>query len=109
MVWGKPVCFSPFRAFLSRPAAKPEGPSTVGEVKGKVKIALLILEILLAIAIIASILLQSGRSAGFSGSIMGGGEALFGKKKGLDDTLSKITGILAAVFMVICIIWAILV
>ena len=102
MVWGKPVRFSPYRAFLPRPAAQPEGPSTVGEVKGKVKIALLILEILLAIAIIASILLQSG-------SIMGGGEALFGKKKGLDDTLSKITGILAAVFMVICIIWAILV
>jgi preprotein translocase subunit SecG len=44
--------------------------------------------------------LQSGRSAGLSGSIAGGGEALFGKKKGVDDLLAKITGWLAAFFMV---------
>ena len=73
------------------------------------KIALLILEIIIAIAIMASILLQSGRSAGFSGSITGGGEALFGKKKGLDDMLSKITGVLAVLFMIICLVWAVLV
>ncbi len=77
--------------------------------KGKLKIALLILEIIIAIAIMASILLQSGRSAGFSGSITGGGEALFGKKKGLDDMLSKITGVLAVLFMIICLVWAVLV
>ena len=79
------------------------------EVKRTLKVFLLIVEILISLAMMATILLQSGRSAGFSGSIMGGSEALFGKKKGLDDTLSRITGILAAAFMIICIIWAILV
>ncbi len=79
------------------------------EVKRKLKVFLLIVEILLSLALMATILLQSGRSAGFSGTIMGGSEALFGKKKGLDDTLSRITGVLAVIFMVVCIVWAILV
>ena len=34
-----------------------------------------------SIVLIASILLQSGNSAGMSGSIAGGAEQLFGKKK----------------------------
>lgn len=79
------------------------------EVKRKLKVFLLIVEILLSLALMATILLQSGRSAGFSGTIMGGSEALFGKKKGLDDTLSRITGVLAVIFMIVCIVWAILV
>jgi preprotein translocase subunit SecG len=31
----------------------------------------------------------------------GGGEAIFGKKKGVDDLLAKITGWLAALFMIL--------
>ena len=42
---------------------------------------ILILQVLAAIGLIASVLLQSGKSAGFSGSIAGGAEALFGGKK----------------------------
>ena len=60
--------------------------------------------ILLAIAsivLIASILLQSGNSAGLSGSIGGGAEQLFGKKKsrGYEAILSKISTIGAIVFI----------
>ena len=45
-----------------------------------------------SIVLIASILLQSGNSAGMSGSIAGGAEQLFGKKKskGYDAILAKV-------------------
>ncbi len=40
------------------------------------------IHVLLSIALIAAVVMQSGRSAGLSGSITGGAETLFGKKKG---------------------------
>ena len=66
------------------------------------KTFLLILLALASLVLIASILFQSGNSAGLSGSIAGGAEQLFGKKKskGYDTILSKITVIGAAVFIV---------
>ena len=69
--------------------------------------ALTILDVLIAIALIVSVLLQSGRSAGL-GSISGGGEALFGKKKGLDDFLSKVTAYLTISFMILTLIISLL-
>lgn len=56
------------------------------------------LQILTALGLIASVLLQSGKSAGMSGAITGGAEELFGKKKGLDDRLEQITIVLAVSF-----------
>lgn len=73
-----------------------------------VKTIVLIFQVLFALSLIATILLQSGRSAGLSGSIAGGSEAIFGKKKGLDDLLSKITAYLCAIFMIITMILAIM-
>jgi preprotein translocase subunit SecG len=62
--------------------------------------------ILLAMAslvLIGSILLQSGNSAGLSGSIGGGAEQLFGKKKskGYEAILGRITTGGAVVFIVV--------
>lgn len=59
---------------------------------------------LLAVAsliLIGSILLQSSNSAGLSGSIGGGAEQLFGKKKskGIEARLSLISKIGAVVFI----------
>lgn len=62
---------------------------------------LLALQILVALALIASVLLQSGRSAGVSGAIAGGAESIFGKKKGLDEFLAKISAGLAAAFLLL--------
>lgn len=62
------------------------------------KMAVTVLHVLLAIALIASIVMQSGRSAGISGSIAGGAETLFGKKKGLDELLGKVTVAVAFFF-----------
>ena len=52
-----------------------------------------ILQIICCLGVIATVLLQSGRSAGLSGSISGGAETFLGKK-GLDDQLAKATAVL---------------
>lgn len=58
------------------------------------------IHVLIAIGLIAGVLLQSGKSAGLSGAIAGGAESFFGKKKGLDELLAKVTAGLALAFMV---------
>ncbi len=57
---------------------------------------------LASLALIASILFQSGSTAGLSGSIAGGAEQLFGKKKskGYDAILEKVTIAAAVIFII---------
>ncbi|HOV81001.1 MAG TPA: preprotein translocase subunit SecG [Bacillota bacterium] len=63
------------------------------------KTILTVFHVILSIVLIAAVVLQSGRSAGLSGSIAGGAETLFGgKKKGLDELLARITVIVAVLF-----------
>lgn len=66
------------------------------------KIVLLVASIILTV----SILLQSSNSAGLSGSIGGGAEQLFGKKRssGYDAILSKISTVTAVLFIVISLV-----
>jgi len=66
-------------------------------------IVLMILLVVTSIVLIASILLQSGNSAGLSGSIGGGAEQLFGKKKskGYEAILSKVSTVSAALFIIL--------
>ena len=66
-------------------------------------ISLMIVLAIASIVLIASILLQSGNSAGLSGSIGGGAEQLFGKKKskGYEAVLSKVTTVAAIAFIVV--------
>lgn len=73
---------------------------------GALKIILLVVDLLACLGLIATILMQSSRSAGVSGSIGGASEQFFGKKKGLDEFLAKISGILAAVFFVVSLVLA---
>ena len=65
--------------------------------------ALMIILLLSSLVLIVSILLQESKSDGLSGSIAGGAEQLFGKRKsrGYDALLSKITTICAVVYIVI--------
>ncbi len=73
------------------------------------KTILVILEVIVSLGLISTIILQSGRSAGLSGSIAGGSQAIFGgKKKGLDELLSRITTWLAIVFMIVTLVLAII-
>ncbi|MBV6684231.1 preprotein translocase subunit SecG [Rossellomorea sp. RS05] len=64
---------------------------------------LVTLLIIVSIAMIVMVLLQSGKSAGLSGAISGGAEQLFGKQKarGLDLILHRITIVLAVLFFVL--------
>lgn len=54
--------------------------------------------VLICLLLIAVVVLQSGRAAGLSGAIGGGAESLFGKKKGLDEWLAKVTVWIAVLF-----------
>ncbi|MBQ4506620.1 MAG: preprotein translocase subunit SecG [Firmicutes bacterium] len=64
---------------------------------------MMILLAVASIAVIASVLLQSGSSSGLSGTITGGAEQLLGKKKakGYDAILEKAT-IVASVVFIVC-------
>lgn len=70
------------------------------------KTFLMILLAIASIILIASVLLQSGNSAGLSGSIAGGAEQLFGKKKskGYEAILAKVTAIGAVTFIVLALV-----
>lgn len=67
------------------------------------RIFLMILLFLSSIVLTGSILLQSSNSDGLSGSIAGGAEQLFGKKKsrGYDGILSRITTFAAIIYIII--------
>ncbi len=67
-----------------------------------VRVFINVFHIIFAISIIVIVLLQSGKSAGLSGSIAGGAETFFGKNKGrtIDALLSKYTAFAAIAFLV---------
>lgn len=66
--------------------------------------------LLSSLILIASVLLQEGKSAGMSGTVAGGAESLFGKHKakGLQALLQKITVISSIVFMLSIFIFSVL-
>ncbi|MGE5653895.1 MAG: preprotein translocase subunit SecG [Bacillota bacterium] len=62
---------------------------------------LTIVHILISLALIAGVLLQSGKGDGMSGIFGGGaGQQLFSKKKGMDEILTRWTSIVAFAFVV---------
>lgn len=69
-------------------------------------IALKIVLAFASVILIISILLQSSNNAGLSGSIGGGAEQLFGKKKsqGYDAILSRISTVSAVLFIVLSLV-----
>ncbi|PWM66290.1 MAG: preprotein translocase subunit SecG [Eubacteriales Family XIII. Incertae Sedis bacterium] len=70
------------------------------------KTILMVILAIVSLALIASILLQSSNSDGLSGSIGGGAEQLFGKKKskGYEAILEKITAVAAIAFIILSIV-----
>lgn len=67
---------------------------------------LTLLQVVCAIALIVSVLLQSSKSAGLSGSIAGGAETFFGKKKGMDEMLSKCSIAASTLFLLLTLVLA---
>ncbi|QGQ93778.1 preprotein translocase subunit SecG [Paenibacillus psychroresistens] len=72
------------------------------------EITLKIFLIIISLGLITAVLLQKGKSAGISGAISGGAEHLFGKTKarGLDLFLSRLTMVLAGLFIVLSVMVA---
>ena len=70
-----------------------------------------IIHVILSIILVAVVLLQSGKSAGLSGSIGGGAETFFGKNKAntLAGIFEKATAVVAVLFIVTSITLAMLV
>lgn len=61
-----------------------------------------VIHVIVSVFLIVVVLMQSGKSAGLSGSIAGGAESFFGKNKGrtIDGILSKWTSVVAVLFIV---------
>lgn len=72
------------------------------------KTILLILQVITSLGLIFTVLMQEGKSAGLSGSIAGGADMIFGKKKGVDELFAKITAYLAALFFILTLTLALL-
>lgn len=62
------------------------------------KLALTILDAVLALGVIITVVLQSGKSGGL-GSLAGGGQGIFSQKKSRDELLAKWTSYLAGSWM----------
>ncbi|SCZ03738.1 preprotein translocase subunit SecG [Alkaliphilus peptidifermentans] len=68
---------------------------------GVLVIFLKVVQVVTSIILIGSILMQSGKNAGLSGSIAGGAEQMWGTKgRGYEGMLSKVTSIGAALFII---------
>ncbi|MEW6621914.1 MAG: preprotein translocase subunit SecG [Bacillota bacterium] len=66
------------------------------------------LQVIVSLGLIATVLLQSGKSAGISGAIAGGAESFFGKKKGMDKFLAKLSTGFAIAFLIITLLLSII-
>ena len=69
------------------------------------QIAIGIVLIISALFLIVAVLMQHGKAKNISGAIAGGAETFFGKTKGsaIDKVISKVTTIVAIVFVVVVI------
>lgn len=67
------------------------------------KNVLIVVQIIVSLVLTTVVLMQSGKQTGLSGSIAGGAETFFGKNKArtMDGMLSRLTTILAVLFIVI--------
>ena len=68
-----------------------------------IEIVMTVLEVLVSIALIAVVLLQSGKEAGLSGAISGGADTYMGKGKSstLDQKLASATKWIALVWVLL--------
>ena len=62
---------------------------------------LIVLEVIVCIALITAIMLQSGKGGGMSGTFGGSDGAFFGKGNDLDTVMAKATIVLGCLFAVI--------
>ncbi len=66
----------------------------------------MIVDVVLGVAVMGSILLQTGHMPGLSGAFGGGGAGpqMSPKKRGVDDFLERVTVVLAVIFAVVTLV-----
>ena len=71
-----------------------------------INLVLTIIQVLCGLAVIAVVMLQSGKSAGLSGAIAGGADTFLSKNKarGVDAKLAKMTKWVALAFMILTLV-----
>ena len=69
-------------------------------------LALTIIQVICGLAVIAVVMLQSGKSAGLSGAIAGGADTFLSKNKAksADARLARMTKWVAVVFMILTLV-----
>ena len=77
---------------------------------GPLRVIMTIVLVIAELFLIAVVLLQSGKSAGLSGSIAGGAETFFGKQKAksYEGKLQFLTKVAALAFIIIAVLLALL-
>ena len=82
------------------------GPRALKGTRTMLNLILTIIQVLCGLAVIAVVMLQSGKSAGLSGAIAGGAETFLSKNKAksLDAKLAKMTKWVAIVWIVITLV-----
>lgn len=60
----------------------------------------------ISVGLVAAVLLQSARGAGLGGAIGGSAEQIFGKRRGVDAFLSRLTIVLGIAFFVVALLIA---
>jgi preprotein translocase subunit SecG len=77
---------------------------------GALRVIATVLLIVVELFLIAVVLLQSGKSAGLSGSIAGGAETFFGKNKArsYEGKLQRLTKLSAVLFIVLSVVLTII-
>lgn len=70
------------------------------------RVIVTVVYVLICIGLVVVVLMQEGKSAGLSGAINGVADTYWGKNKGrsMEGALTKITRILAALFIVLSIV-----
>ncbi len=70
------------------------------------KLAITIIQVLVGVALVAVVMLQSGKSAGLSGAISGGMDTFLSRNKAKtwDSKLAKMTKWVAILFMVLTLV-----
>lgn len=73
---------------------------------GATEIVLGIVLLVMALFLVVSVLMQSGKDTGLSGTIAGGADTFFGKAKGntWDRVLSKLTVVISIIFAIVVIV-----
>lgn len=75
-----------------------------------IRLVLTVVQVIVSLILILTVIFQSGKQAGMSGTVDGAADTFFGKNKGrsIDEKLAKVTKITAVCFILLTFVLTIL-